>query len=349
MSYRNLLSALIFVASIFWFSQGAYAEPEWGGDWSGGWGSDKVVGQCSGKGTVVVGNNVADLSMDGTCNFSKPQTQPPTFNVPCHVDLTYTLPTAPTFDPVPGGFEQKWVASCNTPGLQVTGLLHCPAVPGHSPEINDTLGLDGRNGNTITSNICATVFGTASFPVLDAKIQYETPDSLGRVIDLSQTSSWNGCHADIVNDPTADPNCLDGNDKQKFLGTGTNPVTRAFCSYTPGDEQPINSQCNAPDSGNITVNLFADRPPTAEPGIISISLDSVDLNSFVVNGSPSNGACTIKKSGGKDVIECKLPTCNSQGNFVFSGGIATLTAKRDPQPGEKIGTGIQCINQVRTK
>jgi hypothetical protein len=343
MSYKNLLFALVFVAPISWFSGSAYAEPEWGGDWSGFWGSDKVVGTCSGKGTVEVGGNVADLSWDGTCNFSQPQTTPATLNVPCHIDLQYTLPQAPPFDSVPGGFEQKWKAACNTPGLQVAGLLSCPATSG-SPAINDTLGLDGRNGGTITSNICATVFGTANFPVLDATVQYETPNSLGRVIDLSKTSSWGGCHADIVNDQTADPNCLDGNDIQKFSGTGTNPVTRAFCSYTPGDQQPINSQCRAPDSGSITVNLFADKPANAETGIISISLDSVDLTSFKVNGSPSNGACTIKKSGGKDVIECKFPTCNSQGQFVYSGGIAHLTANRTSE-----NSGIECKNVVKVK
>lgn len=333
MSYRNLLFAFAFVA-IFWFSQAAYAEPEWGGDWGWGFGSDKVVGSCSGKGTAVVGGNVADLTIpNATCNFSTPQAS----NVSCSIDLTYTLPTAPTFVPVSGGFRQDWLAKCNDTGLQVAGLLHCD-----TPVINDTLGLDGRNGNTITSNICETVFGAKDFPVLSAQITFETPNSLGRVIDLSKVSSWNGCHADIVNDPTADPNCIDGNDKQKLIGNGMNPVTQAFCSYNP---QPINSQCNAPDSGVVTVNLFADKPPGAEPPIISISLDSVDLGSFHVNGVPSNGPC--KLNNGKDVIQCKFPTCNSQGNFVFPGAAgkaqADLTAKR------KSGTGIECINTVEIK
>jgi len=338
MSYRNLLFALAFVAAIFWFSQAAYADPDWGADWSWTGGSDQVVVQlCTGKGTVALDGKVADLNWDGKCNFSLPQSAS---GVPCHIDLTYTLPTAPTFDQIPGGFQQHWFAACNTANLQVTGLLHCNAL-GTFPEINDPLGLDGRNGNTITSNICNTVFGSPDFPVLDATVQFETPDSLGRVIDLSQVSSWNGCHADIVNDLTADPNCLDGNDIQHIFGTGTNPVTRAFCSYNPGDQQPINSQCQAPDSGVVTVNLFADKPPTAQPPIVSISLDSVDLGSFHVNGVPSNGPCSI--NNGKDVIQCKFPTCNSQGNFVFPGKIADLTAKRFS------GTGIECINKVKIK
>jgi hypothetical protein len=335
---RNLLFAFAFVAPIFWFSQGAYAEPGWGGDWGGDWGSSKVVGTCSGKGTVVVGGNVADLNWDGTCIFSKPNTKPATFKVPCHVALTYTLPgTGPAFDTVPGGFEQKWFAACNS-GVQVTGLLHCPAVPGHSPEINDPLGL-----GTVSDDICKQVFGSANFPVLDAKVQFEAAFAQSRVIDLSPTTKWNACHADIVNDPTATVSCIDNNDIQKVLSTGTNPVTTAFCTYTPGDNQPINSNCGG-DLGNVTVRLFADKPPTAEPGIISISLDSVDLGSFQVNGvppKPGDGQCDQKQVGGQDVIECKFPTCTKAKQFIFSTGIATLTAKRDS------GTGIQCINQVQ--
>ena len=340
MSYRNLLSALTFVASILWFSQGAYAEPGWGGDWSGGWGSDKVVGTCSGKGTVEVGGNVADLNWDGTCVFSKPNTKPATLKVPCQIDLTYTLPTAPAFAPDQntGGFQQKWFAACNTPGLQVTGLLSCPATPG-SPAINDPLGLAGANGSTITDSICNQVFGSANFPVLDATVKFEAAFAQSRVIDLSPTTTWNACHADVVNDPTATVSCIDNKDIQKVLSTGTNPVTTAFCTYNP---QPINSNCGG-DEGNVTVRLFADKPPTAEPGIISISLDSVDLGSFLVNGfppKPNDGQCVQKTFQGEDVIECKFPTCSKK-QFIFSTGIATLTAKRDS------GTGIQCINQVQ--
>ena len=348
MSYRNWLFALAFVASIFCFSQAAYADPDWGGFWSGDWGSSKVVGKCSGNGTVEVGlganQNVADLSWDGTCIFSKPQTQPKTLNVPCQIDLTYTLPLpAPGFEQVGSIFVQNWRAACNS-GVQVTGLLHCDATKG-SPEINDPLGLAGPNGSTITDAICQQVFGSASFPVLDATVQFETANSFGRVIDLSPTTTWDACHADVVNDPTAAASCVDNNDIQKVLSTGTKPVTQAFCTYNP---QPIQSNCGG-DSGVVTMDLFADKPPNAEAGIISISLGSVDLTSFTVNGvkPTKNGACTIKTNGGQDVIECKFPTCTSRGQFIFSSGIATLTANRNPQPDETIGTGIQCINQVQ--
>src|SRR5262245_2658301 len=119
MPYRNLLFALAFVASIFWFSQDAYADPDWGGDWSLGVGSTKVVGNCSGKGTVEVGGSVADLNWDGTCIFSKPQTQPKTLNVPCHIDLTYTLNDPPQFEKMGSIFVQNWRAACNS-GVQVT-------------------------------------------------------------------------------------------------------------------------------------------------------------------------------------------------------------------------------------
>jgi hypothetical protein len=349
MSYRNLLFALAFVAPIFWFSQGAYAEPQWGGDWSGGWGSEKVVGTCSGKGTVEVGGNVADLNWDGTCIFSKPNTKPATFNVPCHIDLTYTLPNAPDFEGSGPPFVQNWRAACNS-GVQVTGLLHCDAVPGKSPEINNPLGLAGDNGSTITNSICQQVFGSADSLVLNAQVQFEAKFAQSRVIDLSPTTTWNACHADVLNDRTATVSCIDNKDIQKVLSTGTNPVTRAYCEYTPGDTQPINSNCGG-DEGNITVALFADKPTTAEPGIISISLDSVDLGSFLVNGvppKPNDGQCEQKTVGGKDAIVCKFPTCVKK-QFIFSSGIATLTAKRDPQEGQTIGTGIQCINQVQIK
>jgi hypothetical protein len=339
MSYRNLLFALAFVASILWFSQDAYAEPSWGGDWSGGWGSEKVVGTCSGKGTAKVGDNVAALNWDGTCIFSKPNTKPATFNVPCQIDLTYTLPKAPPFEQMGTIFVQNWRAACNS-GVKVTGLLHCDEVPGKSPEINDPLGLAGDNGSTITDSICKQVFGSADSLVLNAQVQFEANFAQSRVIDLDQTTTWNACHADVVNDPTATVSCIDNKDIQKVLSTGTNPVTTAFCTYNP---QPINSNCGG-DEGNVTVRLFADKPPTAEPGIISISLDSVDLESFLVNGvppKPADGQCEQKTFQGQDVIECKFPTCTGKGQFLFSTGIATLTAKRDS------GTGIQCINQVQ--
>jgi hypothetical protein len=166
------------------------------------------------------------------------------------------------------------------------------------------------------------------------------------VIDLSQTSSWNGCHADVVNSPTADPNCIAGNDIQKFLGTGTNPTTRAFCSYSP---TKIDTQCNGPNSGNITVDLYADKPNSALPPIVSISLDSIDLASFKLSGGgssfitpkPGDGQCTPKKVGGKDVIECKFVTCDQNGEFIFPTKFAKLTAKR-----EGSGTGIECQNDL---
>ena len=340
MSYRNLLFALAFAASIFWFSQDAFAEPWWGGDWSGFWGSDKVVGTCSGTGTVEVGGgvggNVAELNWDGTCIFSKPNTKPATLSVPCQIDLTYTLPTAPQFEKVGSKFVQNWRAACNS-GVQITGLLHCDATKG-SPEINDPLGLAGPDGSKITADICKQVFGSADSRVLDAQVQFEANFPQSRVIDLSPTTTWNACHADVVNDLMATVSCLDKKDIQKVLSTGTNPVTTAFCTYNP---QPINSNCGG-DEGNVTVRLFADKPPTAEPGIISISLDSVDLGSFLVNGvppKPADGQCVQKTIQGQDVIECKFPTCIKK-QFIFSTGIAQLTAKRDS------GTGIQCINQV---
>jgi hypothetical protein len=335
MSYRNLVFALAFVASIFWFSQDAYAEPWWGGDWSGGWGSERVVGTCSGKGTVEVGGNVADLNWDGTCIFSKPNTKPATFQVPCHIDLTYTLQNAPAFTGPAGEVKQRWLAKCNDPQnpVQVTGLLHCPAVPGQSPEINDPLGL-----GTITADICNQVFGPTG-TVLDATVTFEAAFAQSRVVDLSLTSTWNACHADVVNDLAALVQCIDNKDVQKVLSMGTNPVTTGFCTYNP---QPIKSTCGG-DEGNVTVRLFADKPPEAEDGIISISLDSVDLGSFLVNGvppKPDDGQCVQKTVQGQDVIECKFPTCVKK-QFIFSTGIAQLTAKRDS------GTGIQCINQVQ--
>jgi hypothetical protein len=346
MSYRNLLFALAFVGSTFWFSQGAYAEPPWDGNWGGDWGSENVVGTCTGKGTAQVDGTVADLNWDGTCIFSKPNIKPKNFKVPCSVGITYTFKNAPGFTGPSGGpFEQKWFAACSdavgtNPNVQVTGLLHCAEVPGQSPEINDPLGV-----GPITVDICKQVFGNANFPLLDVTFQFEGNIDQSRLIDLSPETKWNFCHADVVNDPAAQVSCIDNKDIQRVLTTGTDPVTRAFCSYTPGDDQPINSNCGG-DEGNVTVRLFADKPSDAEPGIISISLDSVDLGSFLVNGvppKPGDGQCQQGTHQGQDVITCKFPTCTGKKQFIFSSGIATLTAKRDS------GTGIQCINQVQIK
>jgi len=335
MSYRNLLFALAFVASIFWFSQEAYAQWDLDPDlW--GMGSDQVVATCFGGGRVEVGGQTANVNVNGTCNFTKPAVKS---NVPCNFQITYTFPAPPPLVQQPNGtFLQDWTAACNLKNLTVSGALTCDDGAGFT--IDDNLGLL-QNGKPVTDNICAKVFGTKNSPVFQAQVTYDTNNPLtGKIFDLSQATNAKCCHADL-NDPTAPVTCIDGKDIQKCSNAGTN-ITRAFCSYS----EPINQQCNAPDSGVVTVRLHSIAPANAaDPLAISISLASVNETTIRVNNQLSDPShpCAPGTFRGEDVIDCKFNSCDANGNFIFSGGNAILTANRDS------GTAIECVNTVELR
>jgi hypothetical protein len=330
---RNLLFASAFVAAVFWFSQEAYAQWDLDPDFWG-MGSDQVVATCFGGGRVEVGGQTANVNVDGTCSFTLPAHQLP---VPCNFNITYTLPAPPPLVLQPNGsFLQDWTVACNLPGLTVSGALTCDDGAGFT--IHDNLGLSQKK-NSVTSNICQKVFGTANYPVFGAQVFFDTNDpTTGKIFDLSGATNVKCCHAD-QNDPLALVSCIDGNDIQKCNSSGTN-ITRAFCSYS----EPINSNCS-PDSGGFTARLHAIAPAdAADPLAVSISLDSVNEGSIRVNNflPTPNQPCARGTFQGQDVIACKFPSCDANGHFTVPGGNAILTAIRD-----NTATQIECVNTVR--
>jgi len=339
MYYKNMVFAIALFAPLFGFTQGVSAFSLGG---FGGWGSDQVKGPCTLSGSWDVPGadfRTLEMNLSGTCDFDIPSGHP---NLPCTVNLAYKFPTAPVFTPVTGGYQQDWTAACNDPGLEVLGLLTCD--DGNGFAFKDSLGLaghlTGQGGTAITSKICADTFGSATSTVVTAQITYEAPDNSSAVVDLSPTAAWNCCHADIQ-DPLSGTGgtavCKDGPDIQKCFGSGATS-TLAYCTYN----DPWNSSCGGPNSGQVTAYLHADNSGSSDPDTSPIDLTTVNLMSIRLNNVAPNQDCAIANNAGEQVIECKWNRCDP--SFIAPTGTAHVTAFRNGT-----NTLIECIDEVQLR